>query len=74
MKNNGEIFNVWSFNGTVNFKFSENGNINKVYHHSDIEYFLYEDSINPSRLQAKRNRKTARKWRKYPWHNDWYLK
>ena len=48
MKNNGEIFNVWSFNGTVNFKFSENGNINKAYHHSDIEYFLYEDSINPS--------------------------
>ena len=35
-------------NGTVNFKFSENGDVNKVYHLSDIDYFMYEDSIVPS--------------------------
>ena len=44
MKKNDEIFNVWSFN----FKFSENGDVNKVYHLSDIDYFMYEDSIVPS--------------------------
>ena len=43
MKKNDEIYNVWSYNGIVNFKFSEHGAVKKVYHQSDIDYFINND-------------------------------
>ena len=39
------IFNVWSYNGTIYFKFSEHGPINKVYHQSDIDYYTNEEFL-----------------------------
>ena len=45
MKNNEEIYNVWSFNDTVNFKFSELGPSRKVYHLTDIEYYIHGDFL-----------------------------
>ena len=41
MRNNEEIYHVWSFNGMVNFKFSEHGPSNLT----DIEYYMHKDFL-----------------------------
>ena len=45
MRNNEEIYNVWPFNGMVNFKFSEYGFSKNVYYLTDIEYYIHEDFL-----------------------------
>ena len=35
-----KLFNVWSYNGTVYFKYQENNDSIKIVHYDDIEYYF----------------------------------
>ena len=42
LKKRGEIFNVWTYNGAVYIKFSENEDIISINHFDDIEWYIVE--------------------------------
>ena len=46
LKSSNIIKRLWSFNGVVNIKFSESNDEwpTKIYHYSDIDYYIHENS------------------------------
>ena len=42
LKKHGDIYNVWTYNGAVFFKFSENEDVISIKHFDDIEWYIDE--------------------------------
>ena len=42
LKKRGDIYNVWTYNGAVFFKFSENEDVISIKHFDDIEWYIDE--------------------------------
>ena len=42
LKKRGDIYNVWTYNGVVFFKFSENEDVISIKHFDDIEWYIDE--------------------------------
>ena len=46
-KYKGQIKRLWSFNGTINFKFTDSidEKPKKIFHECDLNYYFYEDIV-----------------------------
>ena len=45
LKKQDEIYNVWSYNGNIYMKITADDESHQIQHHSDIEYFLYDEDL-----------------------------